>query len=98
MAELGLVPKWRCGCRLPLAPRQKVGLLSRHSMISGMPNSAEKNFESESSRLRFFLSSQVFVDVRSRSESCELIITKLTYIKQFVLCPTNLRVKRLRVP
>ena len=38
-------------------------------MISGMPNSAENNFASESSRLSFFLSSHVFVDVQTMSES-----------------------------
>jgi len=37
-------------------------------MISGMPNSAEKNFESESLRLRFFLSRQVFVGLVNGSD------------------------------
>ena len=38
-------------------------------MISGMPNSAAKNFASESSRLSFFLSGQVLVNVQMRPES-----------------------------
>ena len=38
-------------------------------MISGTPNSAEKNFASESLRLRFFLSGQVLVEVQARPES-----------------------------
>ena len=48
MAVPGLVPRWQCVCRLPLARRQKAGLLSGRSMISGMPNSVARNFESGS--------------------------------------------------
>ena len=39
-----LVPRWRCGCRLPLVRRQKAGSLSRRNMTSGMPNSDEETY------------------------------------------------------
>ena len=56
MAVMGLVPRWQCDCRLPLARRQKAGSISRRSMTSGMPNSAAKNFESENLRPNFLSS------------------------------------------